>query len=193
MDVTPELIEERRRLGIDTFDEVWDGEYRVNPFPVTAHQRVTTDLLVSLRPHLLERQHGELLLGLNVIEAAEGWFNFRCPDLVFIAAARAGIVSRDGIRAAGPDTVFEVRSPGDDTYRKLPFYSRLGVRDVVVIHRDTKRPEVFRCAGGAFEAAAPDDQGWIRAETMGMAFRWVEGERPAVEVRDDEGRAVARI
>jgi len=193
MQVTPEIIEERRRLGIDMYDEVWDGEYRVNPFPITEHQRVVTELIEHVRPALRRAGRGELILGLNVIEAAEGWFNFRCPDLVFIASDREAIVSRDGIRAAGPDAVFEVRSPGDDTYKKLPFYAKLGVRDVVVIHRDTKRPEVFACEAGRWNAVAPDADGWIRSAALGIAFRVTEGERPVVDVRGSDGEPLAKI
>ena len=32
----------------------------------------------------------------------------------------------------------EIRSPGDESFEKLPFYGRLGVCEVLVIDRDTK-------------------------------------------------------
>lgn len=187
MNVTPAIIEERRRLGIDTYDEVWDGGYHVNPYPLLEHQRLCTDLLVQVAPWL-SGDRGRLMLGINIIDAAAGWDDYRCPDLVFIAEARLQRLSREGMRGEGPDAAFEIRSPGDDTYRKLPFYAALGVREVVVIDRDTKRVEVFRLDMNAsppgYAQIDVDEDGWVVALTLDVAFRGGRGDSPVVEVRD---------
>lgn len=188
MNVTPALIEERRRLGIDTYDEVWDGEYRVNPYPLLEHQRICTGVLVWLTPRLAH-ERGTLILGLNLLDAPSGWHNFRCPDLVFVAAHHEHILMRDGIRVEGPDALFEVRSPGDDTYKKFPFYAKLGVREVIVIDRNSKRPDVFRLRGAGsgtdYATIRPDADGWVLAQTMDVSFRWVQAGTSAVELRDE--------
>ena len=49
-DPDPEWLAERARLGIDRWDEVWDGVLHVPPTPATAHQRFAADLLFVLRP-----------------------------------------------------------------------------------------------------------------------------------------------
>ena len=60
--------------------------------------------------------------------------NYRVPDLVLF---RPEIGSARG--ADGPaSVVVEIRSPGDDSFRKLPHYARFGVAEVVIIDRDTK-------------------------------------------------------
>ena len=38
----------------------------------------------------------------------------------------------------GPDFLVEVQSPHDDTEVKIPFYSELQVRELLIIHRDTR-------------------------------------------------------
>ena len=45
-----------------------------------------------------------------------------------VKQAHERIIGEDGIHG-GPDAVIEIRSPGDETYEKLEFYARLGVRD----------------------------------------------------------------
>ena len=34
--------------------------------------------------------------------------------------------------------------PGDESYEKFPFYAAVGVRELLVIDRDTKEPELYR-------------------------------------------------
>jgi len=59
-----------------------------------------------------------------------------------------------------PDVVFEVRSPGDETYEKLSFYAAVGVDAVVVVERETTAVQVFARAGGDLVLAAPSASGW---------------------------------
>ena len=85
-----------------------------------------------------------MISGINVFESDK---NYRIPDLTFVAAGREDILHEDGVGGEGPDAVIEIRSPHDETYDKLSFYASLGVREVIVIDRDTKRPELYRLAG----------------------------------------------
>jgi Uma2 family endonuclease len=88
------------------------------------------------------------------------------------------------MRGGGPDAVIEIRSPEDETYDKLPFYAALGVRDIIVIDRDSKRPEVYRLAGAEYVAPAQDSDGWLRAEAMTVRFRVISGPPPRLAIED---------
>jgi Uma2 family endonuclease len=60
----------------------------------------------------------------------------------------------------------------------------LGVREVIVIDRDTKRPELYRLAGSQYVALQPDDHGWLRSEAVGVRFRSLEDKTRRLVVED---------
>lgn len=45
-----ELIEHRRAIGADLYDEVWEGEYHLAPAPHSAHGRLAAELGALLHP-----------------------------------------------------------------------------------------------------------------------------------------------
>jgi Uma2 family endonuclease len=145
--VSEREIDDRRRLGIDKRDERWAGEWRlVNP-PKQWHASLNARLLVALAP-------GAEARGLDYYSDAIGLFaahdDWRVPDQVY---ARPEDAREDGVVSA--ELVVEIRSPGDDSYRKLPFYAARGVREVLVVHR-ARRAELYRRdAGGEMVAVTP--------------------------------------
>ena len=70
-----------------------------------------------------------------------------------------------------PDVVVEVRSPDDESYDKLPFYAKLGVAEVWIIDRDTKRPEIYALRVGEYEKKIPAADGWLQSEVTGVEMR----------------------
>ena len=74
--------------------------------------------------------------------------------------------------------------PGDDTYDKLTFYAAIGTREVVIVDRDTKRPEIHRLAAGEFVPLRADAEGRLFAETMNLWFRTVEALPPRLRIED---------
>src|SRR5689334_20859173 len=40
LEVDPSLLEQRRRLGLDRFDEMWEGVLHMTPSPANEHQRI---------------------------------------------------------------------------------------------------------------------------------------------------------
>ena len=134
-----------------------------------------------LRPLLRRKGRGTLISGIGVVSDASPKQDYRVPDLTFLAAGREALIVRDGTCKGGPDAVLAVRSPADETYEKLPFFAQLGVREMIVIDRDTKRPEVFRLAGSQYLAVSPGLDGFVLAETLGIRFRVVDGPRLVVE------------
>jgi Uma2 family endonuclease len=185
--VTDSELANRRAKGLDRWDEMWEGVLHMTPAPSLAHQRILKELIKFLDPLLTGTRRGELVPGINLFEKSD---NYRIPDLTFVAHGREHIFSVDGVRGGGPDAVIEIRSPEDETYDKLLFYGALAIREVVVIERDTKRPEIFRLAGSQYVALQPDADGWLRSETMTVKFRVSEGQPPRLRVEDERDPAI---
>lgn len=183
-DVTEAQIAERRRRGIDRYDEMWEGVLHMSPAPSDEHQRIVTELCAFLLPLVKRLRRGTIRVGINVFDDATRSDDYRIPDLSFIAAGRESILAPDGARGGGPDTVIEVRSPDDETYEKFPFYAGVGGREIVVLDRDTKKPEAYRLAGSQYLAVAPDREGWVTAEVLDVRFRRIEATPPRFEVED---------
>ena len=141
------LIADRRRRGLDTHDEVWDGSYVVMPNPDMDHQRLATRLSGVFPTLVDDAGLGETFAGANVTSDPRDWTqNYRVPDvLVFLRdnpAARGGIFA-----GGGPDLCVEIVSPRDRSREKLDFYASVGTREVVVLDRDPWQVEVYRLDG----------------------------------------------
>ena len=145
--VSEREIDDRRRLGIDKRDERWAGEWRlVNP-PKFWHSVMNLRLALALAPLADARGLVAAIDACGVFAADNDW---RVPDQVY---ARPEDAREEGVVSA--ELVVEIRSPGDDSYRKLPFYAARGVREVLVVHED-RRAELYpRDAGGEMVAVTP--------------------------------------
>jgi Uma2 family endonuclease len=100
------LLERRRRLGLDLFDEVWDGVLHVNPAPHSQHGRLDWQLAAILTPLAADAE----LHALGQFNLGDDEHNYRVPD---------GALVRPGSDALFPPTaalVLEVVSPGDETW-----------------------------------------------------------------------------
>lgn len=167
-------LERRRRLGIDRQDERWEGEWHfVNP-PKRWHPRLNSDIYRVLA----QRADG---LGLSSYCEATGVYedlddNWRVPDQVY---ARPDQEIDEGV--TGAEFVVEVRSPGDDSYAKLPFYAGRGITEVLGVHRD-RRFELYRLDAGEYQPVADG-----RSLALGVTFSTVDG--PMLRIAWDEGTA----
>jgi Uma2 family endonuclease len=179
--VTDEELADRRLKGLDRWDEMWDGVLHMVPAPSLEHQRLLDRMIGFLEPHLRTSGRGRLVSGINVFGDAG---NYRIPDLTFVTAGREYIFQEDGVRGGAPDAVIEIRSSQDETYEKLPFYASLGIIEVIVIDRDSKRPELYRLAGTQYVLVQSAAQGWLRSDVMGVRFRGVEQATPQLVVED---------
>ena len=183
--VSDEELAHRHLTGIDRFDEMWEGVLHMAPAPLYEHQRIVSELLVFLRPLCERRGRGVLAVQINVFNEASAIPDYRIPDLTFVAAGHEHVIARDGIRGGGPDAVIEVRSPEDETYEKFPFFARLGVREVIVVQRDTKEVEVFRLAGPQYVALQADSDRWLRSDVLGVRFARTDAGRLLIEDTGD--------
>jgi Uma2 family endonuclease len=167
-------LRRRRSLGIDKLDERWDGEWHfVNP-PPSWHGLLKGRLIVALAPSA--RTAG--LDGYGAVGVfAELENDWRVPALTF---AHADHAVEEGLMGAA--LVVELRSPGDESYEKLPFYAGRGITEALIVHRD-RRFELYRLDdAGAYQ---PVEDG--RSTVLGVTFSTVEG--PKLRIDWDGGSA----
>lgn len=173
LEVPEGLLEERRRKGLDVFDEVWDGVLHMVPPPSSHHQRLGFNLATALGP-LAEAKGLVGFYETGLFPAGEaGDRDYRVPDLIF---ARAENVSDRGVDGTA-ELVVEILSPGDESYDKLGFYAELGVSEVLIVDPATKTVELFVLKKGSLEPAAPDTAGVLVATSLDVAFATVDGPR----------------
>ena len=175
VDAPESLLEQRRRQGMDKFDEMWDGEWHfVNP-PKSWHQRLNFDLGLVLG--LRARQRRLEPFGDSTGVFADLEKDWRIPDQVYV---RPEQVIEEGV--TGAELVVELYSPGDESDAKLPFYAGRGITEAMIIHRD-RRFDLFRLDdAGAYQ---PVDDG--KSEVLGVTFSTVEG--PKLRIDWDGGSA----
>src|SRR5436190_16538336 len=142
-----DLIRERKRLGIDKYDEVWEGMYVMPSMPTNAHQKIVDDLGDILSEVVKRTGLGEKYPGANVSDRRKGWKqNHRVPDIVVVLNNSRAIDCGTHF-FGGPDFLVEIESPGDATEEKAPFYSKVGVRELLIIHRDKRTLRLLRHDG----------------------------------------------
>src|ERR1019366_895911 len=77
-----DFIEQRKALGIDGHDEVWEGVYVVAPLANNEHQAMMFRLVVALAEVFPAPSDVRVFPGVNVSDRDEGWMqNFRVPDV----------------------------------------------------------------------------------------------------------------
>lgn len=190
LQVTDHELAERRRRGIDRFDEMWEGVLHMAPPPAYEHQRILSAIDRFLGPLCERTERGVLAVGINVFQDGSKETDYRIPDLTFVAAGREQLLGRDGVRGGGPDAVFEIRSPDDETHEKLPFFAHLGVREVIVVDRDTKVVEIYRLAESQYVTVQPTRDGWLDSETLRVRFSRTQAGRLTIEdIADPSTRA----
>jgi Uma2 family endonuclease len=184
-DVPSNILAHRALTGADHWDEFWEGVLHMPPMPNREHQDFQWALETWLRRFWASPRQGRVYHEVNLAPPG-GWpTDYRIPDLVLLAPDRFSI-DRNEYFEGPPTVVIEIRSPGDETLEKLPFYAKLGVPEVWVIDRDTKRPEVHVLKGPRYvrKPALPD--GWMHSEITGVQLRGVKRRLLALRIAGDE-------
>lgn len=169
LDVPQSVLDERARLGIDVFDECWNGEIHMVPPPTEDHQAIGGRLFALLldaceTTGLLVRYET------GVWAAAKDW---RVPDIVVFPES-----SRSERGVDGPARLaVEIRSPNDETDAKLPWYITHGIAEVLVIDPATRTAQLFQ----------PGDDGLpdLVADTTTAPFSLAIGVELRTERRED--------
>ncbi len=191
------LIQERKRKGLDLYDEVWDGVYVMPSMPSMEHQELVHDLDVILHEVVVQPALGKVYPGANVSDRGSDWKqNHRVPDLVVLLKTSRAIRHSTHIQG-GPDFLVEIESPGDDTEEKVPFYGEIGVRELLIIHRDKRTLRLLRREGGELILVKPSTlQGkeWLVSQVLPLAFRRAGRKRgPVTEVRRTDGKPASWV
>ena len=174
LSVPESFLEERRRLGHDRWDELWDGELHMVPPPSSRHALVARDLFVALIP--IARR-----LGLEFFQ--EGGLygpgqNWRIPDVVLV---RPEHMSERGLEAA--ELVIEVLSPHDESRQKMPWYATVGVKETWLVHPSTRLIEVYTLVERTWHMVAATSCG-IVSPLLGIRVEVVAG--PKLRLHDGD-------
>ena len=176
-DPSPDMLEERRRLGHDLLDEVWDGVLHMVPPPGATHQSFARDLFLFLHSRLRE---GSKIFWETGLYLSPDESNYRIPDL--IVAADADIAERGVEKRA--ELVVEVLSKNDMSRDKLPFYAACNVKEVWLLDPKSREHEIYVLRGGQYFAATPDRDGITHAPLLALDFRTVDGPKLRVTAAD---------
>ncbi len=162
------MLAERRRLGLDGRDEMWNRVLHMVPPPGGLPQQLAGELFLVLGPLAKRgglRPHYET--GLFRTED-----DYRVPDQLY---CRPEHQSERG--AEGAELVVEIRSKDDETYEKIGFYVELGVREMLVVHSEGRWVELLRAVGGRLLPVSADAGGVVRSDVLAAQFATVEGRR----------------
>ena len=184
------LIRRRRAIGADRFDEVWNGVYVMAPAANTEHFDLTGELSFVVKSAIPDRKAVRVHSGANVSDRQEKWTkNYRVPDLaVFLPGNPAQDMGPYWF--GGPDFAVEVISPDDRSRKKLEFYAKVGVRELLLVDRKPWSLELYRLTDGELMLVgklAPGSSEILASEVLPISFRLLPGEpRPTIEVTQTE-------
>lgn len=135
------LLERRRHLGQDVFDEVWEGVLHMNPAPSGRHARIEAQLLSVLRVPATVAELtvvGQFNLGVDEHDyrVPDGGLHRKFTDRVFYPTAAL---------------VIEIVSPGDESWEKLGFYAAHGVDELLMIDPQEKTVSWLGLDGGEYK------------------------------------------
>jgi hypothetical protein len=156
-----QLIERRRALGLDTFDEVWEGDAHLAAARPFRHAYLDDAVAVLL--HGYAQAPG--LIGSGPFNLGQE-DDFRVPD--------RGL-HRELADAVYLDTaavVVEILSPDDETYEKFPFYAAHAVDEVLVIDPEARRVRIFALGAGDYGETDSSALLGVDAGALTAAIRW---------------------
>jgi Uma2 family endonuclease len=136
------LRERRERLGLDHYDEVWEGVLHMNPPPSGEHQYILQQLAVLLDP--LARRAGLVPL-VQVFAVGEGRDDYRAPDGGLHRTQPRGVWHRTAA------LVIEVLSPGDETWAKIDFYAAHDIDELLIVDPQERRVHWFALQDGEYK------------------------------------------
>lgn len=179
----PGLLEHRRRLGQDRYDEMWEGELHMNAVPHGDHQDLAIQLGSWLLTHWRFKGETTVFPDRNVALPGGWTSNYRIPDLVLTTDERKAF--EKGTHIEGPPLVcIEIHSSNDEAYDKLEFYAALGVPEVWIIDRDTKAVDVFALdpLQRLYTTTSANNNGWIPSHAAGVELKQASGQRLALRL-----------
>ncbi len=136
-----ELLERRRRSGIDRLDEVWEGVLHMVPAPNDAHADIAQQLALLLDAPARAAGLFPTMHEFNLGDSIE---DFRVPDGGLHRARRWGVWEHTA------PLVVEIPSPNDETWQKLPFYAAHEVDEVLIVDPKERAVHWLALSGGEY-------------------------------------------
>ncbi|MBO0831215.1 MAG: Uma2 family endonuclease [Actinobacteria bacterium] len=157
-----QLIERRRKLGQDLFDEIWEGTYHMAPAPRGRHGYLDIQLAVELR-HYAEAAG---LVGTGPVNIGEA-DDYRVPDQAYHRQ-----FDPEAIYFPTAALVVEIMSPGDETYDKLPFYAAHNVDEVLIADPAERSLRVLARRDQRYEDSEQSKVLGFEVQQLRAAIRW---------------------
>jgi Uma2 family endonuclease len=172
--VTAHFLEERHKTGADRWDEVWEGVIHLVPSPTPEHQ-ILNGLILAVTIPIATRRGLNAAPELSLFRPGSETDDFRQPDISYFLPLKAGA------RLERAELVVEIHSPADESYEKIPWYfSKIGVKEILVVHPETRFPKLFLPDGSKQERS-------VRSNVLGVTFEAVDG--PQLRIAWDGGEA----
>lgn len=168
--------EEYYQLDDDQRYEIIDGNLLMAPAPDTWHQDWSRKLFRLVDRFVTKNRLGEVFYApIDLVLDAE---NTVQPDLLFVAAANAGIIQRRAIFGV-PNLLVEIVSPSSvrrDRYDKKELYARFGVKEYWIGDPANKALEVLTLHAGRYELhACAEEHGQLTSLVLpGLEFDLTE-------------------
>ena len=126
--------------------EIIEGDHYMTPAPRTKHQKISINLATPMAAFAKQKSLGLVLTApCDVMLSDE---NVVQPDLLFVSAARAAIVTEDNIQGA-PDIVVEILSESSrkkDEVTKRKLYERFAVKEYWIVDPELEIVKIFKLA-----------------------------------------------
>jgi Uma2 family endonuclease len=168
LEVPDHVLEQRRISGADQWDEMWDGVLHMVPSPSVEQQDFEALLETWLRRFWKPRKDDYRVYHQVALSPDKRWVkNYRTPDVVLFTADHLDNLKPTYCHGACTVAI-EVRTPNDESYEKLDFYAQIGVPEVWIIDRDTKRPEVHCLKDKSYVILAAGSAGFIRSQVTNI-------------------------
>ncbi len=134
------LLARRKQLGIDLYDEVWEGVLHMVPAPHSAHGRLERRVM-RLLDEPAQAVGLEASGPVNIGNAED----YRVPDAALLRPVP------DAVYLPSAALVVEILSPGDESWEKLPFYAVHGVEEVLIVDPQQRAVRWLALRGGSYQ------------------------------------------
>ena len=155
------LIAQRKQLGQDTHDELWQGDYHMAPAARYEHGAAEAALIGLFRGPARLR-HLKIGTAFNLGDLDD----FRVPDL----GVHRG--SPGGVWLPTAAIVVEVRSPDDESYEKFEFYFDRGVEEILIADLTTYEVQWWVRGASAFERSEGSDVLGVSGTEVRLELGW---------------------
>ena len=154
------IIARRHALGVDRYDEIWEGEYHMTPGPAGPHAMLDHALALFLGP--LAQAAG--LVGTSA-------FNLGQPNDYRVPDGGYHLKPPTGTWVPTVAVVVEIVSPDHETYDKFAFYARRA-KELIVVDPATRTVECYVSDGEHLVTSHGSTLLAVSAQAIAQALPW---------------------